>query len=92
MCCICGTIGDEGATLIAGRLASNGLLTTLDLAANGIGDAGAAALAEGLKLNTTLQRLDLRCAPYTCAWLPHIFFAHLAGCCTVMFHHTMRFD
>ncbi len=56
------SVGDEGASKLAAKLAANALLLTLDLSSNGIGDRGAAALAEALQLNTTLQNLDLRCA------------------------------
>jgi len=48
-----------GAELIAGGLASNRALLSLDLAHNCISDMGALALAEALHANTTLTELKL---------------------------------
>ncbi|KAF8057637.1 RanGAP [Scenedesmus sp. PABB004] len=56
----CG-LGDDGAALLAGALASGGAaqLRTLGLAANGIGDAGATALAQAVAKHSCLEALSI---------------------------------
>jgi NLR family CARD domain-containing protein 3 len=52
-------IDDDGVSQLAGMLAVNKSIRTVNLAANRIGDVGIAALAEMLKCNSTLTELDL---------------------------------
>lgn len=52
-------IDDDGVAQLAGMMAVNKSIRTLNLAANRIGDVGMAALAEMLKCNSTLKELDL---------------------------------
>ena len=51
---------DAGPRALAGVLAANVSLTTLDLRNNRIGSTGIASLADGLRTNGTLVTLDLR--------------------------------
>ena len=54
------SLGDEGATLIADALRSNGTLTRLVLTDNGLTNAGAGELASALRTNSALTYLGLR--------------------------------
>ena len=53
------SIGDAGATALAGALENNMVLTKMYLGGNTISNAGAAALAKALEKNTVLTRLGL---------------------------------
>ena len=52
-------MGNDGAGQLAGALATNFALSTLDLISNQVGDEGAARLAEALAINSTLTTLGL---------------------------------
>ena len=52
-------LGDGGAGMLAGCLATDRTMRELSVAANNIGDAGAAALAAALRTNAGLTTLDL---------------------------------
>ena len=59
----------RGAAAIAEALRGNGVLTDLNLWANGIGDEGAKAIGEALAVNGVLKTLDLwRCRSNLLLW------------------------
>ena len=77
-------IDDDGVAQLAGMMAVNKSIRTLNLAANRIGDVGMAALAEMLKCNSTLKELDLSSNEVGCdGTRPFLIHVAQPACCRV---------